>query len=77
MVDYVSEDSIKGILIDIGYNEDQVINFMENYKKGDLKKILSFLSIERCQILEGVHQEEKKICNLDYLVYVLEKEFKQ
>lgn len=77
MLEHVSEDSIKENLIDIGCDQKQIANFMENYKRGNLKKMLSLLKLERLQILKEVHREQKKIDNLDYLVYILKKGMKQ
>lgn len=68
------EENIKRNLIDIGCHQEQIITFMETYKKKNFTKMLSFLRLERAQILDRVHQEQKKIDNLDYLVYMLKKE---
>lgn len=76
MIINISEENIERNLIDIGCNQEQIIHFMEIYKKRDLKKMLNFLKCERLQILNEVHQEQKKIDYLDYLVYTLKKEVK-
>ena len=38
------------------------------------KEMYQFLKLHRCKLLKTVHQEQKKIDYLDYLVYMLKKE---
>lgn len=74
MLEDGSDETIEGCLIDIGFTRGQIKDFMNKYKNHELKEMLYFLEIHRRKILDGVHQEQKKIDYLDYLVYSLKKE---
>ena len=70
----VSENAIVQNLIDAGCDSKTVELFLAYGKEGNLSKQLSLLSCHRKHLLEIVHQEEKRIDCLDYLVYQLQKD---
>lgn len=74
MYDDLSRENIEKNLIDIGCNHQQINSFFECYDCGDKKNMYYLLRKHRCQLLEDVHKEQRKIDYLDYLVYALKKE---
>ena len=70
---FTKEDITKN-LIDIGCNNQQIKDFINFYENKNMKKVYHLLKIQRCYILNEVHEKQKKIDDLDYLVYMLKKE---
>ena len=61
-------------LRDAGCPEELIGSFMELYGCGRVKDGLRLLQQHRRSLLDSVHEEERKINCLDYMVYHLEKE---
>lgn len=61
-------------LEDAGCDGETVEQFMKLEDTGDIQKQLKLLEIQRRSLLDQVHENEKKIDCLDYLVYQLKKE---
>ena len=61
-------------LKDAGCPEELIGSFMNLYRSGRIKDGLRLLQQHRSALLDGVHEEERKINCLDYMVYHLEKE---
>ncbi|MFQ6793115.1 hypothetical protein [Thomasclavelia sp.] len=74
MIDVLTKEQIKRNLVDIGCNQKQIESFMNDYDHNDLKKLILFLKKQRCCLLQELHEEQKKIDYLDYLVYALNKQ---
>ena len=60
-------------LRDAGCDAETAKQFMELERAGALSKQLRLLSAHRRQLLDRLHQEERQIDCLDYLVYHLQK----
>ncbi len=60
-------------LIDAGCNEDLTRNCMELAKVNRWDRILSLLSKQRTALLDSVHDGQKQIDCLDFLVYRINK----
>lgn len=74
MHDDLTRENIYKNLIDIGCNHQQIQDFFKCYERDDRQNMYCLLRQQRCQLLAEVHKEQKKIDDLDYLVYVLKKE---
>ena len=61
-------------LLDAGCGSDTVQQCMDLVKKRECAKLLRLLSRHRRELLDMVHQNEKRIDCLDYLIYQLEKQ---
>lgn len=70
---YASKQAVTQNLLDAGCDCETVAQFLLYEKEGDRKGQLALLASHRLRLLEQVHQEEKRIACLDYLVYHLEK----
>lgn len=60
-------------LIDAGCNGDLVETCMELAKTDQWNQILSLLSKQRINLLDSVHDGQKQIDCLDFLVYSINK----
>lgn len=70
----LSLENIQCSLIDIGYNEKQINSFMKYYKNHDYIHMIQLLRLQRYDLLAQIHQEQKKIDRVDYLIFILKKE---
>ena len=51
--------------------------FEKKYNNDDLKMLIKSLQCHRCCLLDKLHEEQKKIDCLDYLIYTLKKQMKE
>jgi hypothetical protein len=68
-----SEEDIIQNLRDAGCNEKDISSFLECIKCGREPESFRLLKKQRSRLLDTVHEEQKKIDCLDYLVYQMKK----
>ncbi|MCI9081835.1 MAG: hypothetical protein HFI70_05900 [Lachnospiraceae bacterium] len=68
-IGYESKEDVVQNLRDAGCSPDTIRCFMEHFDQGDWKDQLELLEEHRENILNRVHEEERQIDCLDYLVY--------
>ena len=61
-------------LLDAGCSLDTVQRCMNLVKKQENAELLRLLSCHRRELLDTIHQNEKRIDCLDYLLYQIEKQ---
>ena len=61
-------------LLDAGCGSDTIQQCMDLVKKRECAKLLRLLSRHKRELLDAVHQNEKRIDCLDYLIYQIEKQ---
>ena len=61
-------------LLDAGCGADIMRRCMELAEKRESAELLRLLSHHRRELLDTVHQNEKRIDCLDYLIYQIEKQ---
>ena len=61
-------------LLDAGCGSDTVQQCMDLVKRRESSELLRLLSRHRRELLDTVHQNEKRIDCLDYLSYQIEKQ---
>lgn len=71
---YKSKEDLIQNLIDAGCNNDTVSDFINLSDEGKMKEELNLLAKHRKQMLDKLHDIQKKISCLDYLIYQLKKE---
>lgn len=76
-IGYDSKEAVIRNLRDAGCNSDTIRCFMGYFDRGDWKDQLSLLEEQRETILDRVHEEERQIVCLDYLVYQIQNRKKQ
>ena len=69
----------KGImnLKDAGCDEELITQCIKKYNNDDLKMLIKSLQCHRCCLLDKLHEEQKKIDCLDYLIYSLKKKMEE
>ncbi len=61
-------------LLDAGCGPDTVQRCMDLVEKQESAELLRLLSRHRRELLDKVHQSEKRIDCLDYLIYQIERQ---
>ena len=64
-------------LKDAGCDEELITKCIKKYNNDDLKMLIKSLQCHRCCLLDKLHEEQKKIDCLDYLIYTLKKQMKE
>ena len=64
-------------LKDAGCYEELITKCIKKYNNYDLKLLIKSLQFHRCCLLDKLHEEQKKIDCLDYLIYTLKKQMKE
>lgn len=73
MVPATSSQAVVQNLKDAGCDRETVERFMVLEETGQTREQIALLSKHREQLLDKVHQEEKRIDCLDYLIYQIQK----
>ncbi len=70
---YRTQEAIVQNLRDAGCDPETIECFLAQYEKGSTKEVLKLLALHRRGLLNALHEEQKKIDCLDYLVYHFQK----
>ena len=70
----ITDASIRQNLKDAGCSESQIEEFMEYAGKHEMDSGLKLLRQQRNVLLDGLHEKQRMIECLDYLVYQIEKD---
>lgn len=73
MIGLKAKETIVQNLKDAGCSRQMIEDFMLYFDKNQKEKQLALLTVQRQDLLNRVHIEEKKISCLDYLIYQIEK----
>lgn len=73
MMQYDSEEAIVQNLEDAGCGFDVITAFINDMKSGNKSDGLKLLAKHRRLLLDHLHEKQKQIDCLDYLVYQMEK----
>lgn len=68
-------NSIIQNLKDAGCNKDFIADFLHYYDQAERGRQIALLTNWRNCLLEQIHEEERKISCLDYLIYRLQNEY--
>lgn len=68
---------IRQNLLDAGCDQQTTDSCMACFQEGNMAKMLPALAKHRRVLLEALHQEQKRIDCLDYLVYTIERNEKK
>lgn len=71
---YPSEGDVFQNLKDAGCDEETIQSFMDNLQNGKQAKGMRLLENHRRSLLDNLHEEQKRIDCLDYLLFVLKKQ---
>ena len=73
----LKRDELPGLLKEIGVDESTRTEFCSKYDRDDLHCLLGTTRKVRTDLLEKVHEEERRIDRLDYLIWHLQKKMKE
>lgn len=73
----IDSNRIRQNLLDAGCDQQTTDSCMACLNEGNMAKMLPVLAKHRRALLEALHQEQKQIDCLDYLVYTIEKNEKK
>ena len=68
--------AVKENLIDAGCSEDSAQAVERLYRAGQLGDALRQMKVLRCGLMDQLHQSQRKVDCLDYLIRQTEKEIK-
>ncbi|MEE0778807.1 MAG: hypothetical protein UJ210_07325 [Massilimicrobiota sp.] len=71
MIQMLTKEDIQKSLEDMGCSSKQVQEFVDDFENHRFECLCLFLKKKRYEILDEVHQKQKKIDHLDYLIYTL------
>lgn len=71
-----SESQIIQNLKDAGCSQDTIAAFVEDIQVGNLEDGMRVLGIHRNLLLDGLHQKQREIDCLDYLLYQMRRNSK-
>lgn len=60
-------------LKDAGCNEEMIQSFIQLQALGEMERMFKLLSKQRRALLDGVHENQRKLDCLDYLLYQMKK----
>lgn len=73
MLAYPSEEAMEQNLRDAGCDEACICEFMEDMSQNREAEGMKVLRRHRSKLLNAMHQEQKRIDCLDYLIYQMRK----
>ncbi|MCD7892096.1 MAG: hypothetical protein LUG60_00210 [Erysipelotrichaceae bacterium] len=71
---HIPKDELRDNLIDAGCDEEYICQILECDKNDDYQRQTLLLKKQRYELLDKLHDRQKQIDCLDYLLYELKKE---
>jgi hypothetical protein len=56
-------------LKDVSCNDQCILEVMELYEKKEWKELILLLKKHRCLLMDSLHEKQKEVDTLDYLIY--------
>ena len=66
--------AVRENLLDAGCTEDSVLAVERLYRAGQLGDALRQVKVIRCDLMDELHQSQRKVDCLDYLIRQMERE---
>ena len=70
----MDSERIKEILEDIGCPENAAAEIIRLNESGRLNEALHKMKLDRCRLMDALHQSGRRVDSLDYLIRQTEKE---
>ena len=61
-------ETLKSFLTDIGVRQELIERAMQLYQSGQEAELVRFLKLQRCNMVEDMHECQRKIDRIDYLI---------
>lgn len=68
-----SRENVIQNLRDAGCNAQMIHDFLKQFDVNNKEEQLTLLEVQRKELLNHIHEEEKKISCLDYFIYQIKK----
>ena len=66
MADYI--ETMKSCMEDAGLNQDAVTKAIEIYESDARDELVRFLRLQRCELVEEMHESQRRVDRLDFLI---------
>ena len=66
MSDY--SETMKSFLADTGVRQELIERAMQLYQSGQEAELVRFLKLRRCDMVEEMHECQRKVDRIDYLI---------
>lgn len=66
MADYT--ETLKTCMEDAGMNQDAVAKAIELYETDAHDELVRFLRLQRCGLVEEMHESQRRVDRMDYLI---------
>lgn len=63
-------------LTDAGCSEEAIRGICTLYQAGDYPEMLRQMKKQRCMLMDAMHESQRKVDRMDYLIYHQEKRMK-
>ena len=61
-------ETLKSFLTDTGVRQELIERAMQLYQSGQEAELVRFLKLRRCDMVEDMHECQRKIDRIDYLI---------
>lgn len=61
-------ETMKSFLADTGVRQELIDRAMQLYQSGQEAELVRFLKLQRCNMVEDMHECQRKIDRIDYLI---------
>ena len=61
-------ETMKSFLADTGVRQELIERAMQLYQSGQEAELVRFLKLRRCNMVEDMHESQRKIDRIDYLI---------
>lgn len=61
-------ETMKSFLADTGVRQELIERAMQLYQSGQEAELVRFLKLQRCNMVEDMHECQRKIDRIDYLI---------
>lgn len=61
-------ETMKSFLADTGVRQELIERAMQLYQSGQEAKLVRFLKLQRCDMVEDMHECQRKVDRIDYLI---------
>lgn len=76
MIQTLTKEDIQKSLQNIGCPSKQIQELVDDFEHQRFQMLFRFLQKKKFEILDDVHQKQKEIDHLDYLIYTLKNQNK-
>jgi len=61
-------ETLKSFLTDTGVRQELIERAMQLHRSGQEAELVRFLKLQRCEMVEDMHECQRKVDRIDYLI---------